>query len=367
MALGFVKLTEKTKHSEGAEHHRESGDHGHHEDKAKMASHNPVLIEQAGASQTSKLDGKGLRIAIVASHWYENVVRSLVDACSEELLAKGVPEDSLHLIEVAGAFELPFAAARLIDCKDKRHRPDAVICIGCIVKNSMYMCETMSQAVAHGIMKLNVTSATPVIFGVLCCDNESQAESCAEKRSCCGIDESQKCNHGVSWAQSALQMAHLKRCSSVKEIEQCCCTRCVGRRSGKGGEHKAEKQKASKHELKSSKQESCASCESTTNNCMCKDCKCRTCCVKRAACCGCGCPPDKCSCRGCNCAACGGKKLEAGKTSPSDIASKLEAVPSIERAEHEESLPGGAREHGSSAKCGSCGSPGGTCKCGLLH
>ena len=109
MALGFEKLAEKMKHSSKEEHSedRESGGSEHHEGKTK-APVNPVLIERPGASETSKLDGKGLQIAIIASHWYEKTVRSLVDACSKELLAKGVEEDSLHVVKVAGAFELPF-------------------------------------------------------------------------------------------------------------------------------------------------------------------------------------------------------------------------------------------------------------------
>ncbi|CAI5745497.1 unnamed protein product [Peronospora destructor] len=355
MALGFEKLTEKMKHSSKEEHSedKESSGHGHHEDKTE-APVNPVLIERPGASETSTLNGKGLRVTIVASHWYEKVVHSLVDACSKELLAKGVEEDSLHLVEVAGAFELPFAAARLIDCKDKNRRPDAVICIGCMVQDSTHMCETVSRAVAHGIMQLNVTSDTPVIFGVLCCTSESQAQSCTEKRLCCGIDEGHKCNHGVSWAQSALQMAHLKRYSSAKEMERCCCTRCVGRGSGKSGENKSKVHESSKHE-------SCATCKSSAGNC-----KCRSCCAKREACRGCGCPPDKCSCHGCDCSVGSDKKTGAVETSSSEHGTEQEAMKSssIERAGHEESSSN-SRE--GSAECTRCGSSGDDCKCGLLH
>ncbi|CAI5701181.1 unnamed protein product [Peronospora effusa] len=357
MALGFEKLTEKMKHSSKEEHSddRESGSHGHHEGKAE-APVSPVLIDRPGASDTSKLDGKGLQVTIVASHWYGKVVHSLVDACSKELLAKGVEEDSLHLVEVAGAFELPFAAARLIDCKDKSRRPDAVICIGCMVQDSTHMCEIMSQAVAHGIMQLNVTSDTPVIFGVLSCASESQAQSCTKMQSCCGIDESHKCNHGVSWAQSALQMAHLKRCSSAREMERCCCTRCVGRGSGKSGERKSEKHESSKHE-------SCASCKSSPGDCSCKDCKCFPCCAKREACRGCGCPPDKCSCHECDCSGGSAKKTGAVKALSSEHGTKQEAMKNLstERAGHEESS---SKSDRSSVRCVRCGSQVDDCKCG---
>lgn len=182
---GVEKTTTKMKFASKEEHpkgHGEGGTHGHHEGKP----HSPVLIEHPGATESSRLDGKGLRVTIIASRWYGKVVHSLTEACSEELLAKGVADEDLHLVEVSGAFELPYAAARVIHCKDSSHRPDAVICVGCLVQDGTHMCETMSQAVANGIMKLNTTSDTPVIFGVLCCETEGQAHSCAAKKASFG-------------------------------------------------------------------------------------------------------------------------------------------------------------------------------------
>ncbi|KAL3657721.1 hypothetical protein V7S43_017294 [Phytophthora oleae] len=382
MAPGVEKVTSKMKHPLGGSHD-EGGSHTHEEGKSE-ATHSPVLIDQPGAAQSGKLDGSGLRVAIVASRWYEKVVHSLVSACSEELLAKGVAEDDLHLVEVAGSFEIPHAAARLIHCKDMSHRPDAVICIGCLVNDATHMCETMGHAVANGIMKLNLTSDTPVIYGVLCCDSEAQAQSCAEKRSCCGAGEDHKCNHGVAWAQSALEMAHLKRCMSAKKGEHCSCTRCVSR-----GKRKSEKHDSGKYvfcmSCGSSAKEctckdcgcqvccdhrgECASCKSSAENCSCKDCKCRSCCAKRKSCRGCGCPPEKCSCKDCNCAACSSKEVKAGTkkipTPTSEHATKQTGSVGEHSGKHEASSSSAAR--GGSRECASCGSPGGQCKCGLLQ
>uniref|UniRef100_A0AAV1VGH6 6,7-dimethyl-8-ribityllumazine synthase n=1 Tax=Peronospora matthiolae TaxID=2874970 RepID=A0AAV1VGH6_9STRA len=389
------------------EHHEEGSRHEHHGKGGSREHHGghvpacPVLIERSGASQTSKFEGKSFRVTIVASHWYEKVVHSLVDACSKELLAKGVGEDNLHVVEVAGAFELPFTAARLIASEKMSHRPDAVICIGCFVEDATHTCETMRQAVAHGIMKLNVTSDVPVIFGVLCCDNESQAHSSVEKRSCYGIDDSEQCNFGVSWAQSALQMAHLSRCTSVKEMEHCSCFRSDNRSGGDSDEHKRKltKHESGKHE--SGKHESgklekctscglsekkcsckecvckaccdhggaCTSCKSSAENCECKDCKCRSCCVRRDACRRCGCPPDSCSCQGCDCAVCSGKDGSDAKTKSSKYTDEHESTKASSGGHSkEESASGsGSGIHVSSVKCDRCGSPSGGCQCGLLH
>ncbi|KAE9073498.1 hypothetical protein PF007_g25786 [Phytophthora fragariae] len=330
---GVEKTTAKTKvatkeeHVGGAsEHHGEGGSHGHHESKHKTP-HSPVLIEQPGATESSRLDGNGLRVTIIASRWYGKVIHSLTDACSEELLDKGVAEDDLHLVEVSGAFELPYAAARVIHCKDSSRRPDAVICVGCIVKDGTHMCETMSQAVANGIMKLNVTSDTPVIFGVLCCENEGQAQSCAAKKASYGGGEGQKCNHGVAWAQSALEMAHLKRCAAGKKSEHCRCTRCE-RRIGAVG---AKQESGKSHESQKTR-ETCTTCGSSAEKCSCEKCKCKVCCDSRGDCTS-----------YCNCAACSSKKETAG--------TKM-AMPSTEHATKQETQPllGGQQESSSSGK-----------------
>ncbi|POM65025.1 6,7-dimethyl-8-ribityllumazine synthase, partial [Phytophthora palmivora] len=223
-----------------------------------------------------------------------------------------------------------------------------------------HMCETMGHAVANGIMKLNVTSDTPVICGVLCCDNESQAHSCAEKRSSCGSGEGQMCNHGVAWAQSALEMAHLKRCTSTKNKDDVC-TSC-------GSTAKECMCKDCKCQVCCDHHGLCASCKSSADNCSCKDCKCRSCCKKREVCRGCGCPPNKCSCEGCNCVACSSNKKDIGKKlMPSEHAAKQKSASSSEQVGEGVTIPSSSDAHGGSTNCVSCGSPNGQCKCGLLH
>ncbi|KAI9907826.1 hypothetical protein PsorP6_016236 [Peronosclerospora sorghi] len=196
------------------------------------------------------------------------------------------------------------------------------------------MCETLSEAVGHGIMHLNVTSSTLVIYGVLSCESGSQAHSCAEKRSCGGIEEDHKCNHGVAWAQSALQMAHLKRCASVKEMERCSCVSCESRSRSKSGDHK----KTEKYESDVMHVVVVAALRTS-----------------------------KCSCQGCNCAVCCGEKTDKATCPSSEHTTTKEEgikVTPSEPMKHEKSPSSGSLAHG---KCGKCGSPGDSCKCGLLH
>lgn len=267
----------------------------------------PVLVDTPGATGSmGKLDGTGLTIAIVFSRWYgKEVVHPLVEACKNELLEKGVRSSDLIRVEVSGAFEIPFAAGRLI--QTKRDKLDAVICIGCMVKGATMAYEFVSEAVAMAVMKLNVMTDTPVIFGVLTCGNEDQAKQCAADIGGCASGSggdtitSKKCSHGVEWAQSALEMAHLKRCTAEKIAKKCKC-KCH-----------------------------CAS-KSCDCSCHCTKCKCKTCtcggnceCVscaggkkpqqkkseKSGDCTGCGKVGANCDCVDCNCSACGSKSAKA--------------------------------------------------------
>ena len=105
-----------------------------------------------------------------------------------------------HQIQVPGSYELPFAARTVLDDSD------VVICIGCLIKGDTMHFEYICEAVTQGIMRLNTDhpSCTPVIFGVLACLTEEQALIRA------GLVPGGK-NHGIEWAQSALEMAAIKR------------------------------------------------------------------------------------------------------------------------------------------------------------
>jgi 6,7-dimethyl-8-ribityllumazine synthase len=52
---------------------------------------------------------------------------------------------------------------------------DAVIAIGCLLKGSTMHFEYICDAVSQGLMRVQLDTGTPVIFGVLTCLTEDQA------------------------------------------------------------------------------------------------------------------------------------------------------------------------------------------------
>lgn len=110
-------------------------------------------------------------IGIVWSRWNEDITTALKDACVNTLTKNGLSSEHLHVIEVPGAFELPFGAKLLLG----QQKLDAVICIGCVIKGETKHDEYINNTVAQTIAMLGLTSGKPVIYGVLTPNTKQQA------------------------------------------------------------------------------------------------------------------------------------------------------------------------------------------------
>jgi 6,7-dimethyl-8-ribityllumazine synthase len=141
-------------------------------------------------------EARGLRFAVVKSEWNEDITKKLKDGCMVVLKEKGVREDEIYEIDVPGTYELPMAANMVI----KQKSPDAVICLGCVIKGQTSHDEYISQAVSKGLMDVAIENNTPVIFGVLTTENWQQALDRA------GGDHG---NKGIEAASTAIIMARL--------------------------------------------------------------------------------------------------------------------------------------------------------------
>ncbi|PIR74745.1 MAG: 6,7-dimethyl-8-ribityllumazine synthase [Candidatus Magasanikbacteria bacterium CG10_big_fil_rev_8_21_14_0_10_47_10] len=142
-----------------------------------------------------KMDGSALKVGIVVARWNSVLTYSLRDGAIQGLKDSGVLDDNIVVLEVPGSYEVVFGAKHLIETK----KVDAVICLGVLVKGETMHFEYISDAVTQGIMDLNTTTGIPVIYGVLNCLTEQQAEARATGDN----------NHGYWWGKSAVEMALL--------------------------------------------------------------------------------------------------------------------------------------------------------------
>ncbi|KAJ3345533.1 hypothetical protein HDU83_003951 [Entophlyctis luteolus] len=160
-----------------------------------------------GLSPSSKLSaasGADLTVLIVHTRWNTAVVDALTIGTIAQLRALGVLDKNITVLDVPGAFELPFAAKSLIAKK----KYDAVIAIGVLIKGDTMHFEYIADATTQGLMRVGLDSGVPVVFGVLTCMNEEQA---LLRAGIGGSDGRSGHNHGTHWGSAAVEMALLNK------------------------------------------------------------------------------------------------------------------------------------------------------------
>lgn len=116
---------------------------------------------------TITTDGSGLRVAVVAASWHQQVMDGLLDGARRGLADAGVT--SVDIVRVPGTFELPVVCASLAE------RYDALVALGVVIRGGTPHFDYVCQAATMGITDVSVRTATPIGFGVLTCDDEAQA------------------------------------------------------------------------------------------------------------------------------------------------------------------------------------------------
>ena len=116
---------------------------------------------------TLTADGTGLRVAVVAALWHEQVMTGLLHGALRALAEAKVADP--QVVRVPGAFELPVAAARLAPALD------AVVALGVVIRGGTPHFDYVCSAATLGLTQVSVRTGVPVGFGVLTCDDEAQA------------------------------------------------------------------------------------------------------------------------------------------------------------------------------------------------
>ena len=159
-------------------------------------------MTRAGSSgvPAPDLDGRGLRVGIVAARFNDHIVGSLRDGARRALASTGVADTDIMEAWVPGAFELPLAAKALAETG----KVDAVICLGTVIRGDTPHFDYVCGEAARGIQQAQLDTGVPVMFGVLTVNTEQQAIDRVEGRV--------MRNKGEEAAEGAVEMAVLLKC-----------------------------------------------------------------------------------------------------------------------------------------------------------
>jgi 6,7-dimethyl-8-ribityllumazine synthase len=145
-----------------------------------------------------KLDASGMRLAIVAGRFNDDVTKLLLEGAVDALREHGLDPAMVPVVWVPGAFEIPMAAKRLVESGEL----DAVICLGAVIRGDTPHFEYVAGACASGVSRIALDTDVPIAFGVLTTDDRDQALARA------GGAEG---NKGAEAAATAVEMVDLLR------------------------------------------------------------------------------------------------------------------------------------------------------------
>ena len=123
----------------------------------------------AGAASLAPLDPyevEGLRVAVVAASWHQQVMDGLVAGALSTLSRLRLEP---RLVRVPGSFELPVVAAALAGSSD------AVVALGVVIRGGTPHFDYVCRAATDGLVRAGLDSGVAVGFGLLTCDTEEQA------------------------------------------------------------------------------------------------------------------------------------------------------------------------------------------------
>ncbi len=126
---------------------------------------------RSGSSSRPPVNGTGLRVAIVSSHFNSAIVDNLVTGARRALEAHGVRPDDVDVIWVPGALEIPQVAKVVAEAR----RHDAIVALGAVIKGDTYHFEVVCDASAAGLMHLSMVTDIVITNGILTVYDEEQA------------------------------------------------------------------------------------------------------------------------------------------------------------------------------------------------
>ncbi|KAF1824227.1 6,7-dimethyl-8-ribityllumazine synthase [Dissoconium aciculare CBS 342.82] len=202
-----------------------------------------------GPGEARTYDGSSLRIGIIHARWNTQIISALLSGALAKLKEAGVREENIVIQSVPGSYELPFAVQKMYTASQAQSagivpgvagsliasatdllgasttdfgKPqgstqpfDAIIAIGALIKGSTMHFEYISDAVSHGLMKVQLEHGVPVIFGLLTLLTEEQGLERA------GIDAAGKGhNHGEDWGLAAVELGSKRKAWAEGKFEE---------------------------------------------------------------------------------------------------------------------------------------------------
>ena len=149
-------------------------------------------MRDAERGEPERLDGRGLRIAVVQARFNVELTDRIARACIDELGKLGVAADDVTHVRVPGALEIGVALNAIADADEH----DALVAVGCVVRGETYHFELVANESGAAVTRVAIDHGVAIANAILTCDTPAQADARAEEK-------------GRDAARAAVEMANL--------------------------------------------------------------------------------------------------------------------------------------------------------------
>jgi 6,7-dimethyl-8-ribityllumazine synthase len=138
------------------------------------------------------------RFGIVVGRFNGFIAEPLLAGALDTLHRLGVPDETITVVKVPGAFEIPLAADKMA----ASGKYDAVITLGAVIRGATPHFDYVAGECAKGVSAAAMRHGLPVVFGVLTTDTIEQAIERAGTKAG---------NKGAEAAMTAIEMINVLR------------------------------------------------------------------------------------------------------------------------------------------------------------
>lgn len=157
------------------------------------------LIGGIGANQmVGDLDAAGLRFGIVVARFNDQLTDELARSAYQCLVQNGAKPETIDLVRVPGAYEIPVIAEKMASSK----RYDALIVLGVVVEGETQHAQMIIDTTGQTILDISCRYQLPVINEIVGVRTWAQAEA-----RCLGGENTR----GWYAAEAAIETARVNR------------------------------------------------------------------------------------------------------------------------------------------------------------
>lgn len=128
-------------------------------------------MQTAKQGDFEPFDASNWKIGIVVAKFNAHITEQLLAGAIKRAEAYDIDPKNIVVKEVAGSIEIPLVLQHM--AKSKAY--DALLAVGCVIKGETPHFEYVCKFVSEGILRVQLDNAMPIGFGVLTCNNETEA------------------------------------------------------------------------------------------------------------------------------------------------------------------------------------------------